>query len=147
MNATLWCAGPLPPSWAALGNSSVLDMHTNHLTGALSKPTGPSSPLASLTALSPSCKHHGRGCRLTVCRAAASLMVCTRTTVPPCSRFQLPDRCALRACKSLLSMNFLSGLSSVGTHPGRECRLTVCRAAATFMVCTGNIDLPVLAYQ
>ena len=46
-----------------------------------------------------------------------------------------------------LAMMSWRALRSVSKHPGRECYFTVCRAAATFMVYAGNVELPRRACQ
>ena len=76
-------------------------MHSNNLTGASYKPARRFYLLMSLIALSSAGKHPGCQCCLSVCRAAATLMVCVGKFEHPLHVFQQSDRCVLRAHKNV----------------------------------------------
>ena len=59
LSAASWCAGPLPPSWSALGSLTWLVLYSNHLTGACSEPASGLCLLTSLTALVSTSMRHG----------------------------------------------------------------------------------------
>lgn len=125
-----------------LGSLSWLALYSNRLTGASRKPAGCLHLLTSLTALGSASKRPGRKCYLMVCRAAATLMVCAGELELAFSVCQPSDRCVCQAHTLVQSPMSLTALSSLCKQPNCGRCPTVCRAAATLIVCGGRLEPP-----